>query len=152
MSTALCKEREERYQSAHELLEGLKSLRREMEFKASWTLHCGSFMAALDAIARHSGARNVNRLLWHWPFRSTGIETCRGVQSPEKSIAVLPFENLSDDKDNAYFAAGIQDELLTSLSKIADLKVISRTSTQRISGQTSQSWRDREATWRSEHS
>jgi adenylate cyclase len=49
---------------------------------------------------------------------------------PEKSIAVLPFENLSRDPDNAYFADGIQDEILTRLSKIADLKVISRTSTQ----------------------
>jgi TolB-like protein/tetratricopeptide (TPR) repeat protein len=49
---------------------------------------------------------------------------------PEKSIAVLPFENLSSDKENAYFAEGIQDEILTRLSKIADLKVISRTSTQ----------------------
>ena len=49
---------------------------------------------------------------------------------PEKSIAVLPFANLSEDKANAYFADGIQDEILTLLSKIADLKVISRTSTQ----------------------
>jgi len=49
---------------------------------------------------------------------------------PEKSIAVLPFENRSEEKDNAYFAEGIQDEILTRLSKIADLKVISRTSTQ----------------------
>src|SRR5512140_290844 len=48
----------------------------------------------------------------------------------EKSIAVLPFENRSEDKANAYFAEGIQDEILTRLSKIADLKVISRTSTQ----------------------
>jgi TolB-like protein/class 3 adenylate cyclase/Tfp pilus assembly protein PilF len=48
----------------------------------------------------------------------------------EKSIAVLPFENLSSEKENAYFADGIQDEILTRLSKIADLKVISRTSTQ----------------------
>jgi TolB-like protein/class 3 adenylate cyclase/Tfp pilus assembly protein PilF len=48
----------------------------------------------------------------------------------EKSIAVLPFENRSEDKGNAYFADGIQDEILTRLSKIADLKVISRTSTQ----------------------
>jgi adenylate/guanylate cyclase family protein len=48
----------------------------------------------------------------------------------EKSIAVMPFENLSRDPDNAYFADGIQDEILTRLSKIADLKVISRTSTQ----------------------
>jgi serine/threonine protein kinase/Tfp pilus assembly protein PilF len=48
---------------------------------------------------------------------------------PEKSIAVLPFENRSEEKANAYFAEGIQDEILTRLSKIADLKVISRTST-----------------------
>ena len=46
----------------------------------------------------------------------------------DKSIAVLPFENLSDDKENAYFADGIQDDVLTNLSKIGDLKVISRTS------------------------
>jgi TolB-like protein/class 3 adenylate cyclase/Tfp pilus assembly protein PilF len=51
--------------------------------------------------------------------------------APEKSIAVLPFENRSDDQANAYFAEGIQDEILSRLSKIADLKVISRTSTQR---------------------
>ena len=50
--------------------------------------------------------------------------------APEKSIAVLPFENRSEDKANAYFADGIQDEILTRLSKIADLKVTSRTSTQ----------------------
>jgi TolB-like protein/class 3 adenylate cyclase len=48
---------------------------------------------------------------------------------PDKSIAVLPFENLSDEKQNAYFADGIQDEILTKLAGIADLKVISRTST-----------------------
>ncbi|HMF46589.1 MAG TPA: protein kinase, partial [Candidatus Udaeobacter sp.] len=50
--------------------------------------------------------------------------------APEKSIAVLPFENRSEEKANAYFAEGIQDEILTRLSKIADLKVISRSSTQ----------------------
>src|SRR4051795_5183587 len=49
----------------------------------------------------------------------------------EKSVAVLPFENLSSDKENAYFADGIQDEILTRLAKIAALKVISRTSTQK---------------------
>jgi TolB-like protein/class 3 adenylate cyclase/Tfp pilus assembly protein PilF len=56
-----------------------------------------------------------------------------GPASPvsEKSIAVLPFQNLSDDKSNAYFTDGIQDEILTRLSKIAALKVISRTSTQK---------------------
>ena len=54
-----------------------------------------------------------------------------GSAIPEKSIAVLPFANLSRDPDNAYFVEGIQDEILTRLSKIADLKVISRTSTQK---------------------
>jgi TolB-like protein/Tfp pilus assembly protein PilF len=50
----------------------------------------------------------------------------------QKSIAVLPFDNLSEEKGNAYFAEGIQDEILTRLAKVADLKVISRTSTQRF--------------------
>ena len=51
---------------------------------------------------------------------------------PEKSIAVLPFDNLSEDKSNAYFTEGVQDEILTRLAKVADLKVIARTSTQRF--------------------
>lgn len=62
-------------------------------------------------------------------------ETARGKPSApilRKSIAVLPFENLSEDKANAYFADGIQEEILTKLSRIGDLKVISRTSTQRF--------------------
>jgi serine/threonine protein kinase/Tfp pilus assembly protein PilF len=60
-----------------------------------------------------------------WLYQRT-----RSFSPIERSIAVLPFENLSNDKENAYFAEGIQDEILTRLSKIADLKVISRTSTQ----------------------
>jgi TolB-like protein/Tfp pilus assembly protein PilF len=51
---------------------------------------------------------------------------------PEKSIAVLPFDNLSRDPDNAYFCEGVQDEILTRLAKVADLKVIARTSTQKF--------------------
>ncbi len=54
----------------------------------------------------------------------------------DKSIAVLPFESLSDDKENAYFADGVQDDILTNLSKIGDLKVISRTSVMPYRGQT----------------
>src|SRR3954470_1964052 len=54
----------------------------------------------------------------------------------DKSIAVLPFENFSDDKENAYFADGIQDDILTNLSKIGDLKVISRTSVMGYRGKT----------------
>jgi TolB-like protein/Tfp pilus assembly protein PilF len=63
--------------------------------------------------------------------RYTGRNTASAVriELPAKSIAVLPFENLSDDKGAAYFADGIQDEILTKLASIADLKVISRTST-----------------------
>jgi len=62
--------------------------------------------------------------------RATSSETFTGATGaiPDKSIAVLPFENLSDDKQNAYFADGVQDEILTNLAKVADLKVISRTS------------------------
>src|SRR5438128_6674410 len=58
-------------------------------------------------------------------------EATTGSSIPQKSIAVLTFENLSDDKNAAYFADGIQDEILTKLASIADLKVISRTSTAR---------------------
>jgi serine/threonine protein kinase/Tfp pilus assembly protein PilF len=61
-----------------------------------------------------------------------GHEPARPI--PAKSIAVLPFENLSGSPDNAYFADGIQEEILTRLAKIAGLKVISRTSTQRYQG------------------
>src|SRR5947199_4113979 len=78
---------------------------------------------------------------WHRPVTKRTAEisnvvaekTAAGpaVAISEKSIAVLPFENLSSDKANAYFAEGIQDEILTRLSKIAALKVISRTSTQK---------------------
>ena len=61
---------------------------------------------------------------------TTSAPAAAAAAIPEKSIAVLPFENLSSDKENAYFAEGIQEEILTRLARIADLKVISRTSTQ----------------------
>jgi TolB-like protein/Tfp pilus assembly protein PilF len=65
-------------------------------------------------------------------FRKPGFRRAStGTILPAKSIAVLPFENLSQDPNNAYFADGIQEEVLSRLSRIADLKVISRTSTQR---------------------
>lgn len=62
--------------------------------------------------------------------REKKVETSTPIQ--RKSIAVLPFENLSEDKANAYFADGIQEEILTRISRIGELKVISRTSTQRF--------------------
>ena len=61
---------------------------------------------------------------------------------PEKSIAVLPFENLSDQKENIYFVDGVQDEILTGLAKVADLKVISRTSTLQYKSTTSRNLRE----------
>src|SRR2546423_4588399 len=64
------------------------------------------------------------------PSRNKAWRQTESVKVPAKSIAVMPFENRSEDKANAYFADSIQDEILTLLSKIADLKVISRTSTQ----------------------
>src|SRR6267143_863314 len=66
--------------------------------------------------------------------RYTGRNTASAARTelPGKSIAVLPFDNLSRDPDNAFFAEGVQDEILTRLAKVADLKVIARTSTQRF--------------------
>ena len=61
---------------------------------------------------------------------------------PEKSIAVLPFENLSSDKENAYFTEGVQDEILTHLARIADLKVISRTSVMQYKSGTPRNLRE----------
>jgi len=61
---------------------------------------------------------------------------------PEKSIAVLPFENLSDEKQNAFFTDGVQDEILTDLAKIADLKVISRTSVMQYKSGVSRNLRE----------
>ena len=68
-------------------------------------------------------------------------------QKIDKSIAVLPFKNLSSDKANAYFADGIQDEILTRLAKIGELKVISRTSTQQYQQAGEDPWGNREAAW-----
>src|SRR6202030_644359 len=72
-------------------------------------------------------AISLTIFLRHRGVRSETFEAAGGA-IPDKSIAVLPFENLSDDKQNAYFADGVQDEILTNLAKVADLKVISRTS------------------------
>src|SRR5256714_2688934 len=81
----------------------------------------GAFLSiGLFFLGRHSTGNNV---------ASRPSEVATGSSIPQKSIAVLPFENLSDDKNAAYFADGIQDEILTKLASIADLKVISRTST-----------------------
>ena len=83
-----------------------------------WVRREPAIAALIAALVPLTAAVTWN--LWRNGFRST----------PEKSIAVLPFENLSGDPNNAYFANGVQDEILTRLASIRDLKVISRTSTQ----------------------
>ena len=70
----------------------------------------------------------------------------------EKTIAVLPFQNFSDKQENAYFADGIQDDILTNLSKIGDLKVISRTSVMGYRGQDEERSANRQGAWRLCHS
>jgi TolB-like protein/Tfp pilus assembly protein PilF len=67
-----------------------------------------------------------------WRSNEKRREPAQGLPIPAKSIAVLPFDNLSRDPDNAYFCEGVQDEILTRLAKVADLKVIARTSTQKF--------------------
>src|SRR5437773_7187401 len=84
--------------------------------------------AVIIAVCVAIAALLIGGLLF-WQRQSPKISAIASA-IPEKSIAVMPFENLSRDPDNAYFADGIQDEILTRLAKIADLKVISRTSTQ----------------------
>jgi TolB-like protein/Flp pilus assembly protein TadD len=88
----------------------------------------GGISVGLFFVGRYSAMRNAAP-------RPASAELRRGEQSEAaavapKSIAVLPFDNLSRDPDNAYFCEGVQDEILTRLAKVADLKVISRTSTQ----------------------
>jgi TolB-like protein len=86
-----------------------------------------AFIAVLGAVA---AGLMIFRFVHSRGNSETGKEIVPTTEIESKSVAVLPFENLSAEKANAYFAEGIQDEILTRLSKIADLKVISRTSTQ----------------------
>jgi TolB-like protein/Flp pilus assembly protein TadD len=79
---------------------------------------------------------------WHPWTTKLHLKAEAGPAITEKSIAVLPFENLSDDKQNAYFADGVQDEILTNLARVADLKVISRTSVMQYKSGAQRNLRD----------
>ncbi len=76
----------------------------------------------------------------HLPWSKSPVRN--GAAIPEKSIAVLPFDNFSDDKENTYFADGVQDDILTALAKVADLKVISRTSVMQYAAGARRNLRD----------
>ena len=130
---AKCLEREPqaRYQSAAALADDLECWLQGKAIKARRVLpparvwrwsRRNPILVATAAACLLLGGASI------WLFRGAPALTPH-IVAPEKSIAVLPFENLSSDKENAYFAEGIQDEILTRLSKIADLKVISRMST-----------------------
>jgi eukaryotic-like serine/threonine-protein kinase len=125
ISKTLRKDREERYQSTTELLQALKDFRRKLEAKSEraaaplWLRWARSPAAAVLVLLAATLAVAL-------PFyRHRTVATRPPL---EKSVAVLPLTNLSDNKDNAFFADGVQDELISNLSKIEDLKVISRTS------------------------
>jgi serine/threonine protein kinase len=127
ISKTLRKDRRQRYHDAPELLQALKDLRHKLEVEAelerstapSWLRWIRS-PAALVLVLLVAALALALPFYWHRNLPTS--------PSPEKSIAVLPFENLSKDEENAFFAGGVQDEILTNLAKVADLKVISRTS------------------------
>jgi serine/threonine protein kinase/Tfp pilus assembly protein PilF len=129
ITKTLRKDQRERYQSASEMLQALKNLRRKLESKAeveratsapSWLRWTRSPIALVLVLL-------VSALALALPFY---LHRNPATSAPTKSIAVLPFEYLSEDKDSAYVAEGIQDEIRTRLARIADLKVISHSSTQ----------------------
>jgi TolB-like protein/Flp pilus assembly protein TadD len=102
----------------------------EVEAGKSITHHTGRKIVAMTVVlAVIAAGLFIFQLI---RARSTSSVAANAAAMTNKSIAVLPFDNLSRDPDNAYFCEGVQDEILTRLAKVADLKVISRTSTQRF--------------------
>jgi serine/threonine protein kinase/Tfp pilus assembly protein PilF len=120
LKSMLAPDPKDRPQTARELLSAVHSCYERFNPKARSRRRRGALAVAAATLAVAAIA------LGTWLYQRT-----RPFTPIERSIAVLPFENLSSDKENAYLAEGLQDEILTRLSKIADLKVISRTSTQR---------------------
>lgn len=134
LQKALRKNTDERYQTIKEMLAELRILKAKLEEESSSSHTSSVGYSNVSEIKRRKRGVLVTLLV---AFLAAVAVACffffvaRAPSPNEKSIAVLPFENLSEDKSNAYFADGIQDEILARLSKIADLKVISRTSTEK---------------------
>src|SRR6266480_929664 len=131
---ALRKNRDERYQTIKEMLTDLRNLKGELEVEGSSPQTKARAESIVSKIKRHKRGVLLTLaavLLAAAAFAYSFYFVAPAPSPNEKSIAVLPFENRSEDKSNAYFTDGVQDEILTRLSKIRDLKVISRTSTQR---------------------
>ena len=110
--------------------EGIKR-EEEVAPRRSATRQAGRKLTALMIVIAALAAGVTAFRFLHSELGNAERQPSLAAEIESKSIAVLPFENLSEEKANAYFADGVQDEILTRLSKIADLKVISRTSTQR---------------------
>src|SRR5437016_12013391 len=141
LEKALRKNSDERYQTIKEMLADLRILKGELEAESSLPQAKARAESIVSKIKGHKRSVLLSlaaAILAATVFAYSFFFVAPAPSPNEKSIAVLPFENLSEDKSNAYFADGIQDEILTRLSKIADLKVISRTSAQRYKN-TSQS-------------
>jgi eukaryotic-like serine/threonine-protein kinase len=134
LQKALRKNSDERYQTIKEMLADLRSLKAKFEAESSLSQTKSARESTVSEVKRPKRALLVTLVATVLVAVALACFFFFGAPASsanEKSIAVLPFESLSEDKSNAYFADGIQDEILTRLSKIADLKVISRTSTQR---------------------
>src|SRR6476469_2879273 len=136
LQKALRKDRDERYQTARELLGDLHTLKGELELAGP--ARAGVIVRQIKRHKRGVLLMLAVAILAAGAFAYAFFFVAPPPPPNETSIAVVPVENLSEEKSSAYFADGIQDEILTRLSKIADLKVISRTSTQRYT-HTSQS-------------
>src|SRR5437867_6181036 len=122
ISKTLRKDREERYHTAHELLEALKGLRHKLEFKAELKRSTAApKLAAFVMLA----AMVVGAF---FAFRMSRHRAVPLPPFPEKSIAVLPFLDLSQAKDQEYFCDGMSEEILDALAKVDGLRVVSRTS------------------------
>ncbi len=133
----LAKEASARYRSAAALAEDLERWlddRTILARPATAVEHAWRWTKRNPIVAALSGTLLIvllSFLIAVFTYQRRELASAANIGPPAKSIAVLPFENLSYDPDSAYFAQGVQDEILTRLSKIADLKVISRTSTER---------------------
>ena len=133
LQKALRKNRDDRYQTSNEMLADLRILKGELEAEGSSTQTKARAESISSKIKRHKQGvllAAAAAILVCAALAYSFFSVAPAPSADEKSIAVLPFENLSSDKENAYFATGIQDEILTRLAKIAALKVTSRTSTQ----------------------
>src|SRR6266436_4894898 len=139
LQKALRKNSDERYQTIKEMLAGLRILKGELEAEGSSPQTKARAESIVSKIKRHKRGVLLTlaaAVLVAAAFAYSFFFVAPAPSPNEKSIAVLPFENRSEDKSNAYFTDGVQDEILTRLSKIGDLKVISRTSTQRYKNTT----------------